>query len=145
MGYFVGWTFDDEGTLYKPNGKPCSFNLCSEGYRRVYYEGKRYKQHRIIFFLVNGWWPEEVDHIDRNRANNRPSNLRGTDKSGNQHNKRMLDSNTSGIRGVSKRKRGGWVAHISIGGKSIQRQFKTKDSAILQRQQWEQLYGLSSL
>jgi hypothetical protein len=43
--------------------------------------------HRIAYFLHTGEQPEEVDHEDGNRANNRASNLRPATSSGNNRNR----------------------------------------------------------
>jgi len=61
------------------------------GYRRVRvkYRGKKItlSAHRVVFALVHGQWPTlVVDHIDRDRLNNRPSNLRDVDASTNGKN-----------------------------------------------------------
>jgi len=56
----------------------------TSGYRRVrvMYEGKKIaiSAHRLAFALAYGRWPGQlVDHIDRDRTNNRPINLRDVD------------------------------------------------------------------
>lgn len=89
----------------------------SLGYRFVCVDGKRYKEHRLAWFYVHGVWPlGEVDHIDGSRNNNVISNLRDVSKSVNQQNLRAAKShNKSGLLGVTKRKKGGWCARITIG------------------------------
>ncbi len=58
-----------------------------------------------------------VDHINRNKLDNRLSNLRITDKKNNSINK-VSSNNTSGIIGVNYRKdRNKWRAFITIDGK----------------------------
>lgn len=57
IGQFAG-TFDDEGyTIVKLRRRP-------------------YKIHRLIWFLENGTWPEQIDHINGDREDNRIENLR---------------------------------------------------------------------
>lgn len=64
----------------------------SQGYSRVrlVLDGKRqiFSTHRIVFKMAHGFDPlPEVDHIDRDRMNNRPSNLRAVDRSTNCRNR----------------------------------------------------------
>ena len=60
----------------------------------------------------------QVDHINRNRLDNRKANLRVVTKSENLKNKEIYKNNKSGFRGVSwnasKRK---WVAQINVNEK----------------------------
>jgi hypothetical protein len=80
-----------------------------------------YTQHIIWAFAHNGAWTQnELDHIDRNRTNNRISNLREATPSQNCMN-RIYSTNTSGVPGVSYDKRySKWVAYIKINHKRIQ-------------------------
>ena len=60
-----------------------------------------YLIHRIVWVLMNGSLStsDVVDHIDGNSTNNRVSNLRITDHSGNSHN-RIIDIPESGYRNI---------------------------------------------
>jgi hypothetical protein len=48
------------------------------GYFRVKLDGQDYKAHRIIWALTHGFDPGEmqIDHINRDKSDNRPQNLR---------------------------------------------------------------------
>lgn len=49
----------------------------NSGYVLVQIDGRQYRAHRLAWLYVHGRWPRPlIDHIDRNRANNRISNLR---------------------------------------------------------------------
>ena len=50
-------------------------NLKSTGYMRVKIDGINYLYHHVVFCLCHKRWPVEVDHIDRNKLNNRIKNL----------------------------------------------------------------------
>lgn len=73
----------------------------THGYRRIKINGALYLAHRLAWLYVNGEWPEsEIDHIDRNRANNSIANLRKATRSENQRNKPTYRNNQSGCKGV---------------------------------------------
>jgi hypothetical protein len=56
-------------------GNPCgSINL--RGYVALKFRGTRYQAHRVAYFIMTGEQPGEIDHVDRNRANNAWRNLR---------------------------------------------------------------------
>ena len=38
--------------------------------------GRRYPVHRIVYFIVHGYLPAMIDHIDGDKTNNSPENLR---------------------------------------------------------------------
>jgi hypothetical protein len=73
--------------------------------------------HRILYKMRTGLEPAMVDHIDGNRLNNRPENLRGADDSTNQQNRGKPSNNTSGHKGVFY-DRGAWRAVVAAQGKS---------------------------
>lgn len=71
------------------------------GYLAVRIRGESYLAHRIIWAICNGQDPGDmdVDHIDRDKTNNRPANLRLATRSQNCANKFT--------RGVHRRKSSG--------------------------------------
>lgn len=59
-----------------------------------------------------------MDHIDHNKLNNDPSNLRPSTHSQNMANRGIPKSNTSGFKGVVwERNKGLWKAQIKVEGK----------------------------
>lgn len=89
------------------------------GYVQVKFLCKRFYAHRLIYFMFNGYFPQEVDHIDGNKTNNKIENLRAVTKSQNQHNARINVNNTSGVKGISWDKRcGKWKAQIAVNKKN---------------------------
>lgn len=84
-------------------------------YKMVTLDGKRIWFHRIIWFLVKGYWPLRIDHRDLDETNNRWHNLREATRSQNAANKKRPASNTSGIKGVAPRGKR-WVARIKKDG-----------------------------
>ena len=73
---------------------------------------KRYKLHRVIWFMKTGRWPkEEIDHKNTNAADNRWKNLREATSSQNKINKDT--KNSTGFRGVTPSRKGDkWTARI---------------------------------
>lgn len=78
--------------------------------------GKREYLHRIIMaeHILNS--DDCVDHINRNRLDNRKQNLRIVPKSYNLLNKGMQSNNTSGFKGVRPTKNGKYEARIGLNG-----------------------------
>ena len=91
------------------------------GYRAIRINGRRYFAHRLAWLYVCGRWPrDQIDHIDRDKSNNRIANLREATASQNRFNRWVSYKNRSGIRGVRfepKRKR--WRADIRKNGRTL--------------------------
>jgi hypothetical protein len=86
------------------------------GYRFVGLCGKNLLAHRLIWLMVHGNAPPVVDHINRDKSDNRLANLRAADKRLNSFNAKLLVTNKSGYRGVSQCKATGlWTARINDG------------------------------
>lgn len=63
--------------------------------------------HRIIWILLYDEHPDTIDHINRDRSDNRLINLRNVSMKENLNNKSMQKNNKSGVVGVSYDKRSG--------------------------------------
>lgn len=89
------------------------------GYVQIEVLGYPTKGHRVVYAITHGRWPEgDVDHIDGDRANNRPANLREVTNSLNQQNLRSARShNRTGLLGVSPGRRGKFRATIVVNKK----------------------------
>lgn len=96
-----------------------AFSHCENGYRRGSLDGKTVKAHQIVYALAAGVWPEQsIDHINGDRSDNRPANLRSASTAENAKNKRRYANNTTGVAGVTRTSRGGkFEAWINIKGK----------------------------
>lgn len=90
----------------------------SRGYLRISIGDDLYQAHRLIFKMMVGTEPDQIDHIDGNRANNRWANLRDVSGEANSRNQKLRKTNTSGATGI-RFENGVWVAKIHVGGKSI--------------------------
>lgn len=110
-------------------------SLHSKGYIQIAIEGRPYFAHRLAWILTYGSYPEEVDHINGVRNDNRICNLRDSSRKNNSLNTGLTRRNKSGIKGVSFNKRdNSWQANGSINGKGVHLgQFKNIDDAISAR------------
>lgn len=89
-----------------------------KGYKRVKVDARLILAHRLAWAIHHGYWPaEEIDHINRDKSDNRISNLREASRSDNMVN-RAYPKGASGVTGVAKHKLG-WQASIRINGKSV--------------------------
>ena len=129
---------EDAGTLAwikKPASRICvgavAGSVRSDGYGYVHLLGKRYGLHQVVFAMVHGYIPKEIDHADGNPSNNRPANLREATRSQNNCNRRMQSNNTSGFKGVYLNKRiGRWHARIKVDGRFVSLKYhKTPEAA----------------
>ena len=74
----------------------------STGYYRLTYKGCSYLAHRVAYFISTGEQPDVVDHINRNKTDNRIANLRSVSK--------RINSINRGLSGISVTKDGYWRA-----------------------------------
>ena len=66
-----------DGTITREDRKNSNGSYDKDGYLVLKIKGKQYKAHRIAYLLFNGEFPTtELDHINRNRIDNRIENLR---------------------------------------------------------------------
>lgn len=86
-------------------------------YRYIEVMGLSLRENRVAFALMTGRWPVEVDHENRNKADNRWCNLRECSHSQNISN--IPRTQRSGFRGVYPRPNGRWYAAVTVNQKTI--------------------------
>lgn len=91
-------------------GAPALTSVGKNGYFKGQVCGVDYTAHRVVFFLTHGHWPSMVDHIDGNRLNNDPTNLREVSRAENQQNVRHCGAHKSRQR---------WRACLKVNGKHV--------------------------
>ena len=100
VGSFVGWL--------------------RNGYWVLTINRKKYLAHRIAWLYFHGHHPKDsIDHINRNRLDNRIVNLRDVPHHKNMQNIDIYKSNNSGQKGVDRQVNGAWRARIRVDGKRI--------------------------
>lgn len=81
-------------------GQPAG-HLDARGYRRLKIFGDYHAGHRIAWLWMTGEWPpEDIDHINCNKSDNRFSNLRLANRSQNIANQGARADNKLGLKGV---------------------------------------------
>lgn len=132
-----------DGGLYWKVNRGCNAKagnragrLLKTGYRSIHVSGRRYQEHRLVYLWCYGFMPKQIDHINKNKSDNRVENLRPATHSQNQMNTKKRDS-SSGERGVRFiDKTGRWAARIYKNGKEIRiGTFDTKEQASLAYQE----------
>ena len=80
----------------------------SEGYRHLQFDGKHYREHRIIASMYLGYdiGELEVNHLNHIRDDNRVVNLSLVDDYGQARDTKLHSNNTSGVCGVQILKKG---------------------------------------
>lgn len=78
----------------------------SMGYWMLGFQGRQYRQHRLAFLYMTGRWPDQVDHLNGDRSDNRWDNLREATHQQNNWNRDSYKNSKTGVKGVfpSKKK-----------------------------------------
>jgi len=113
------------------------------GYRIGTIFNKPMKSHRVAWAFFYGTWPDQVDHINGIKNDNRIENLRSVTTQENHRNKPRPRHNTSGVIGVCWSKTvSKWAAQIKVDEKSINiGRFDSFDDAVAARKAAEIEYG----
>jgi hypothetical protein len=102
-------------------------SLHNAGYIQIQLCGKKYLIHRLIWLFHFGYFPNQIDHVNRIRSDNRIENLRNCTYGQNHGNSGIRRDNTSGVKGVFLDKRDGfWMGNVA--NRYVGR-FKTKEEA----------------
>ncbi len=100
--YFI---YNEDGTFTRTDRKGGNGSLDKDGYLIIKIKGKQYKAHRLVFAYFNDRFPtKEIDHINRNRTDNRIENLREVDRIENIRNTTRKINPDTGVCGVYKDK-----------------------------------------
>jgi hypothetical protein len=91
------------------------------GYVRISVDDSKYLAHRLAWFHTYGQWPSGfIDHVNRDKSDNRIANLRQATKSQNSGNAIRRKDNKTGTRGVYWHKVANkFAAQLQINKKNI--------------------------
>lgn len=90
-------------------------SLHSRGYWQLKIGKQAFYAHRVAFYLLYDRWPLEIDHLNRDKLDNRPENLVESDRVSNNHNKGSQRIKNGKWKGTYKR-RGKYCATITVNG-----------------------------
>jgi len=111
-----------------------------DGYRKIGVNGVKYPAHRLVFQWHYGTCPKSLDHVNRDRDDNRIENLREADPSQSVWNRDGWSA--SGHKNIEVTPSGTYRAKISFHGQLFRKTFKTLEEAIAYAtNQREQLHG----
>jgi len=137
--YDNGKLFNRIGRKKAPKGQEAGTFCKDIGYRKVHFDGQIYYTHRLIWKLLYGEDPLEIDHINGNRSDNRITNLRSVPHYENMRNTKKMSNNSSGVMGIYWLKdRSKWRASI---GRELLGDFDKLEDAAAARKQAEKEYG----
>ncbi len=112
------FTWKKSNSNRKAIGSKAGGRKNSHGYMHISIDGKLYSAHRLAWFYVYGVWPNQIDHMNGDRVDNRIANLRSVSGQYNMHNQRKAHINSStGALGVIAKPSGKFAAEIRVDGK----------------------------
>jgi hypothetical protein len=144
--YVVGYTKKQEPFYFDLEDFEYVYKYVWHIEKRGYCKSCNVYLHRLIYskyYEIDG---KIIDHINRNKNDNRKTNLRFVSSCENVINRGVLKSNKSGFTGVSFNNYNAkgekvWRAYIRINGQQIDLGlFKNKDEAIISRLKAESEY-----
>lgn len=91
----------ENGKITRDDRKNSNGSIDKDGYLIIKVKNKQFKSHRIAWLLNYGKFPEsELDHINRNKLDNRIQNLRESNRSEQNKNKEKKPNKKTGEIGI---------------------------------------------
>ncbi len=115
-----GWLLWKIGRCPSFSGKRAGYYHRKGGYRKIYFQGRAYFEHVIIWAMHHGWSDNIIDHINGIKDDNRIENLREATRSQNAANSKNRENSATGKKGVHfSKEKGKFQAHICKDYKKI--------------------------
>lgn len=131
----------DTGEFTRKSGKSVGW-LNTLGYRSIWLEGKTLLVHRCIWIMMTGEEPNQIDHINHIRDDNRWCNLRNVQARDQQLNMQIRRNNKTGVQGVRVLPSGRFCAYIMVNRVQIPLgTYDTIEEATAHRKAGEIKYG----
>lgn len=116
LRYEDGKLFWKRDILHTAKAGSRAGGLRKNGYRQLYIKKRSIKEHRVVWFIVHGYWPTVIDHINGIKSDNRIENLReATDRENSQNHPRHRNGK---LVGATLIKNGLWQSRINFNGKT---------------------------
>lgn len=115
-------------------------HLHRSGYITIAVDGVSYRAHRLVWAFHHNGWPQEIDHENGVRSDNRIGNLRPVDDAENNKNMKLYANNKSGHSGVYKQGKF-WGAKIGSKNKIYLGIYNSIEAAIEARKKAEVEFG----
>ena len=123
-------------------GKEAFTSIDGNGYKSAVIMGHRTTAHRVAWIIYYGVIPDNIDHINGIRTDNRICNLRSVTQAENAKNMRKSKRNKSGHVGVRfEQRRQKWIADIRVDRELIfLGRFEQKEDALAARKAAERKF-----
>lgn len=134
------FTYQNDGTITRNKDNKTVGWKDKDGYLIMKAKGKNFKTHRVAWLLNYGKFPDtELDHINRNRTDNRIENLREVDRKQQVHNSTVKPNKNTGVIGIYYDKTYGLKRNYAFHNRKDKKtyRFKTLDEAIKAKKEME--------
>ena len=139
------FVYHSDGTFERKDRANSGGSYDKDGYLIIKIKGKQYKAHRLVYAYFHGKFPSnEIDHINRNRTDNRIENLRDASRLENIANTQQKPNKETGVIGVYRDKTKGLRKRYAFRFSGKMYRFYTIEEAIKARNEMRgNKYGIT--